>query len=79
MARLSLANASKPIAVLWDHEEVGGGDGCDVAEGQTLVIFEDDGRGDLLPHNLVEDGDFFGYCCLSKSLFSTFGHLSFLF
>ena len=72
VAILSLGDASESVTVLGNDEEVFGSDGCDVAESQTLVILVDDVGRDLLAHDLVEDGVFFGYGCLSLSLLASF-------
>ena len=76
MPLLGFANAGKAVAVLWDDEEVGGGNGSDVSKCQTLVILIDDVGRDLLPHNLVEDGIFLGLRILCPLLLSSFGHLN---
>lgn len=51
-----LAELGEPVTNLGDHQEVGGGLGIDILEGQRLIILVQHGGWDLFVDDLIEDG-----------------------
>lgn len=52
---LSLRDSSQSVLILGDDDDVGGRNGCDIAEGEDELVLEDHGAWDLLVDELVED------------------------
>ena len=68
---LCLAQLTETVSILRNHQKVCLGDRSDISERQTLLVFVDDVRRDLLPHQLVEQGVLFSLGCLGFSLLSS--------
>jgi hypothetical protein len=57
VAVFSLANASKSISVLRNHQEVVAGDWEGIFERHDFIVLEENLSGDLSFHNLIENSD----------------------